>query len=599
MNVALGWGLALGAGLFVSWLAYPSGALSRLRPLLMALRVLAVLLVMALLLDLPIGSARPPAPLVALDASASWQQSADANAWRQATDSARASSLASSDIVLFGDSVRSGTIPTQPADFASRVAPVVQRAAADGQRVVVVTDGAIDDADALAQALPGSRLIVVPTAPKADRAVADISAPAEGRVGDTLRVQARVVAGGAVAAVGTVRWMLDAKVLAESPVLALPAGGEEVVEGRLVIPPGDSIAVLRAVLAAGGDGEARNDTLAVAFRRGVRQRVVIVSSAPDADVRDVATALRANIALPTDVFFRIAPMRWVRDNDFTPVDESAVRAAVRGATLAVLHGDTTVLGAPSSLNTRSLLLLSPAAPDAPEVMVRPAASSPLQAGLAGIVTESLPPLLASVPARGGVVALSAARGGAPTGGMAIVSATDGDVRRVVISASGYGRWRARGGVSAAAFQALIGASTDWLLGARGRAAVATPATAVLRAGVVVRWRRGAEGRSAVVLLRDGDRAIRRDTLAFGAGAEATMPPLATGVWRGTVDGAPVVIPVSASREWLPHATTLRSSLLNGDALAVRRGARSLGWLYLATVLLLAAEWLLRRRAGLR
>ncbi len=599
MNVALGWGLALGAGVFVSWVAYPSGALSRLRPLLMALRVVAVLAVVSLLLDLPVGVARPPAPLVALDVSASWQRSSDANVWRAVGDSTRAASVASADIVLFGDSVRSGDIAAQPQDLATLVAPVVQRAAAAGQRVVVVTDGGIDDADALSQALPGSRLIVVPPFANADRAVADISAPAEGRVGDTVRVQARIVAGGAVATVGTLRWMLDTKVLAESPVSELAAAGEEVVEGRLVIPPGDSVAVLRAVLAAGGDGEARNDTLAIAFRRGVRQRVVIVSSAPDADVRDVATALRANIALPTDVFFRVAPARWVRDNDFTPVEESAVRAAVRGATLAVLHGDTTVLGAPSSLNTRSLLLLSPASPDAPELMVRPAASSPLQAGLAGIVVESLPPLMASVPARGGAVALSAAPGGAPTGATAIVATTDGDVRRVVISASGYGRWRARGGVSAAAFQALIGASTDWLLGARGRAAVATPATAVVRAGAAVRWRRGADARSEVALARDGDRVIRRDTLVFGAGAEATMKPLAIGVWRGTIDGVPIVIPVSASREWLPHASTLRSGLLNGDALAVRRGARSLGWLYLATVLLLAAEWLLRRRAGLR
>jgi hypothetical protein len=599
VNVALGWGLALGAGLLVSWIAYPSGALSRLRPLLMALRVTAVLVVMALLLDLPIGSARPPAPLVALDVSASWQRSGDVNAWRVASDTARASSAVSSDLVVFGDSIRSGAIPSQPSDLASLVAPVLQRAAADGRRVVVVTDGALDDADALSQALPGSRLIVIPITARADRAVADISAQAEGRVGDTLRAEARIVAGGAVATAGTLRWMLDGAVLAESPLAALAASGNEVVEARLVIPPGDSVAVLRAVLAAGGDAEPRNDTLAVAFRRGARQRIVIVSSAPDADVRDVATALRANVALPTDVFFRIAPSRWVRDNDLTPVDESAVRAAVRGATLAVLHGDTTVLGTPASLNTRALLLLSPAAPDAPELMVRPAPSSPLQAGLAGIVVESLPPLLATSPARGGAVALSAAPGGAPTGATPIVAVTEGDVRRVTISASGYGRWRARGGVSEAAFQAMIGASTDWLLGARGRAAVAMPATAIVRAGMPVRWRRGSAARSIVTLLRDGDRVTRRDTLVFGTAAEAEMKPLASGVWRGTIDGAAVVVPVSASREWLPHASTLRSSLLNGDALPVRRGARSLGWLYLASVLVLAAEWLLRRRAGLR
>ena len=77
MNPALGWGLALGAGLFVSWVAYPSGAASRLRPVLLALRVLAVMAAVALVLDLPIGVARAPAPMVALDASASWVRSGD------------------------------------------------------------------------------------------------------------------------------------------------------------------------------------------------------------------------------------------------------------------------------------------------------------------------------------------------------------------------------------------------------------------------------------------------------------------------------------------------------------------------------------------
>ena len=78
-----------------------------------------------------------------------------------------------------------------------------------------------------------------------------------------------------------------------------------------------------------------------------------------------------------------------------------------------------------------------------------------------------------------------------------------------------------------------------------------------------------------------------------------MPPLAAGIWRGTVDGSPVVIPVSASREWLPRAAVVRSAVLNGVAIAIRRGARALSWLYLATVLVIAAEWMLRRRAGLR
>jgi hypothetical protein len=257
------------------------------------------------------------------------------------------------------------------------------------------------------------------------------------------------------------------------------------------------------------------------------------------------------------------------------------------------------MGAPASLGTKALLLLAPPDGDAPELLVRSAPSSPLQAALGGMVVESLPPLLASVPARGGLTALSAAPGIAATGALPVVSVTDGPVRRVLVTAAGYSRWRARGGVSEVAFQALVGGATDWLLGARGLAAVPMPVSQLQRAGLPVRWRRGAKPQGAVVLTRDGDRAVRRDTLVFADAGEASMAPLDAGVWRGTVDGAAIVVPVSPSREWLPGVATVRSGLLNGEAMPVRRGARSLGWLYLATVLLLAAEWLLRRRAGLR
>ena len=200
----------------------------------------------------------------------------------------------------------------------------------------------------------------------------------------------------------------------------------------LELPP-PAAPVLRAALPAGSDVQSRNDTVAVAFRRGARQRVVIVSTAPDADVRDVATALRANVALPTDAYYRIAPGRWLRDGNLTPVDESAVRAAVRGATLAVLHGDTTAMGSPSSLGTRALLLLAPPGSDAPELLVRVAPTSPLQPSLAGIAVESLPPLLAAAPARGGITALSAAPGMSAAGGTPIMTAHEGDVRRVVVA----------------------------------------------------------------------------------------------------------------------------------------------------------------------
>ncbi len=599
MNALLGWGLALGSALVVAWVAYPAAAKPGLRPLLAGLRMAAVIIIAALVLDLPIGVARPPAPLVALDVSASWLRSGDSTAWRRARDSASAALSLGGELLLFGDSTRQGKLPMTAADQATLAGPAVRLAVAAGRPVVIVTDGGVDDSDVLQQAVAGSRVVVVPIQGAADRAIVDISAPGEARVGDTVNLLARVVADGPISTPTSLRWLLGDTRLGDSPVPALAAGSEAVVEIRVVVPTGDSAAVLRAVLAPGGDAFPQNDTVGVAFRRDARQRVVIVSTAPDADIRDVATALRANVALPTDAYFRIAPGRWLREGELLPVTESVVRSAVRGASLAVLHGDTSAVGAPASLGTRALLLLSPPGDDARELLVRAAPSSPLQGAFSGLMVESLPPLLVAQPARGGLVALNAAPGTPATGATPIVAAIDGDVRRVVVTAAGYSRWRARGGVSQVAFQALIGGATDWLLGARGRAAVATLFTPLTRAGSEVRWRRGANAWSIVALTRDGDRRQRRDSVIFGGGTLASIPALGAGVWRGTVDGVPVLIPVSAAKEWLPRAATVRNGAVNGEAAPVRRSARSLQWLYLAGVLLLAVEWLLRRRAGLR
>jgi hypothetical protein len=600
-----GWALALLVGLLVAWLAYPARGVRGLTLLLAALRCLAVVALFALILDLPIGAASAPPPLVAFDASTSWMRSGDTGALRTARDSARTIAGGDAGVLLFGDSARDGTLADAPGDAASRVEPLIQRSVAAGRRVVIVTDGALDDPESLQQSVAGSRIVVVPTAARADRAIADITSPSEAQVGDTIALQARITSDGASPVATTLRWMLGTSVLADVSVPPLTANGEAVIESRVVIPPGDSLAVLTAALVSGADAQARNDTAAVTLRRGARQRVVILSTAPDADVRDVIAAIRKNIPLPTDAFFRIAPGRWVRDGNFAAVDESTVRAAVRGSTVAVLHGDTAVMGAPGSLNTRALLLLVPPVTDSPELLVRAAPASPLQPALAGIVVESLPPLTATSAARGGMIALSAAQGGIGNGSTPIVALTEGQVRRVLITAAGYGRWRARGGVSEIAFQSLIGGATDWLLAARGTSLTASPMHGVVRAGSQFRWQPGATAQSVISLTRDGDRATRRDTLTFaarGAGSAPTpvnMRALTQGTWRGTVDGTPIVIPVSASREWLPRPITLRSGLLGGEAAATRRGARAVGWLYLATVLILALEWLLRRRAGLR
>jgi hypothetical protein len=343
-----------------------------------------------------------------------------------------------------------------------------------------------------------------------------------------------------------------------------------------------------------------NDTVAVAIARERTARVVIASTAPDADVRDLVSLVRASASPAPQAFYRVAPGRWVRDGTLASIDEATVRAAVRGASLAVLHGDSAWAGATGSFAARALFLIVPPGDDARDGYVRPPPASPLQGALSGLGVDSLPPLLVSREPGDGVVALTAGATPASSFGAAILTLVDATPRRAVLAAAGWSRWRRRGGASAAAFQALIGAPLDWLAAARPRAPMPAPPPGVLRAGTAIRFARGMADTASLALVRDGDRRVHRDTLDFRGGAgdrDAVM--LDAGTWRGRVGGAPIVLVVNAAGELLPRPVTVRSGPLGGVAERRTRGARAVGWLYLAAALALAAEWLLRRRAGLR
>jgi hypothetical protein len=91
------------------------------------------------------------------------------------------------------------------------------------------------------------------------------------------------------------------------------------------------------------------------------------------------------------------------------------------------------------------------------------------------------------------------------------------------------------------------------------------------------------------------------TLRFDGGTNvAESPPLQPGIYDARMAGGSVVLVINPSRELLPRRPTIRSGSVGGRAaLGEPPALRSLGWVYALTVLLLCAEWLLRRRAGAR
>jgi hypothetical protein len=577
-----------------------------------ALRAGAVAALIGLWLDAPVGHTARLRPFGALDVSASWLRGGDTSGYRTALTELSRSGADS--VFLVGDSLRRGSAPDHPQDVRTAIGPAVERALAAGRPLVLITDGEVDDPDALAELPSGSRVIVVPHGTRPDGALEMVDAPRAAVAGDTIDVRVTVLGGAGGAPAGTVTATIGAKPTphpATATVEALPARGERTVALRLVIPEGEGPQVLRAVWNAAGDADAHNDTLGVALDVSPAAGAVFVSTSPDEDARYDLSVLRGALALPTRGFYRVALGQWRTDGTLAAVPESEVRRAVAGAPVVVLQGDTTIFGNPVGATRGALaLLVPPTAPTGDEWYATGAPASPIAGALAGVSWDSLPPI--DVPAttpRGPADAwhgLEVKRGRRFDQRFAVVGGLINSRRIVVVDAGGLWRWRFRGGASGDAYAALWGSIFDWLAAERRDTRPAVPADALVREGDPVRWRRGIGADSVVPVVlvrRGGGPAARPDSVfvRFGpTNATAETPSLSAGTYEiRTAKGTSLLI-VNASREWLPRAPAVRSGQVGGVTLA---GAvphlRSIPWVYLGLVLALCAEWLCRRRVGLR
>jgi hypothetical protein len=78
--------------------------------------------------------------------------------------------------------------------------------------------------------------------------------------------------------------------------------------------------------------------------------------------------------------------------------------------------------------------------------------------------------------------------------------------------------------------------------------------------------------------------------------------MAAGLYDVTTRGGSSLLAVNASREWLPRPPRVASGAVRGAVSAdsaPRLRAGAWGWAYTLTILLLCAEWILRRRRGMR
>ena len=600
---ALGsWLLALAAGALVAALTYAGRAAGRRAPFAVAaavLRALAATLLVALLLDAPAGPARVAPPLVALDVSASWTR-AGGGAYAAARDSAR---RLAPGTLLVGDSLRVGDGPERPTDGASDVRPAVERALAAGRALVLLTDGELDDAAVLARLPAGSRVRVLGRNGRADAAIAAVEAPRAAVGGDTAELRVRLGAGAGGAPAGVLRVAVEDGAAASVPVDSLPAHGERTYDVRVPLPRREGSVLVRAAVATAGDAEPANDSATVVLELSEAAGVTVASTAPDFDLRYMLEVLRGTVALPTRAYLQVAPGQWRVEGSLAPVGAEVVNQAVRRSPVVVLHGDTAAFGAPAGVGQGALLLAPTVAAGEAEWYAVAAPASPLAAALSGVPWDSLPPLAVGVTAPAGDWTARTVQRGRQFERQAAVVGREEPRRRAVVAASGLWRWRFRGGVAGDAFAALWGGLFDWLAAERRDARAVVPEAALLRAGEPIRWRRGgADSVVQVVLRRRGAADSTAVALRFAAGAAVTTsPPLAPGVYDARLPGGAAVLAVNASRELLPRRPAVESGPV-GAAPAptgVAPALRARWWPFVLIVLLFCAEWLVRRRAGLR
>lgn len=630
------------------------------RTLLLMLRWLALTLLILLLFDphLPVpgfasGGERTR---VLVDASLSMalpRAPGDTTTrWQAAVrEAARAGS---DEVLLFGDVARSvpkdSLASLEPSATSSRLLPALQAASEAGaRRVVVLTDGGIDDAAEVRRTLPALGLDVeirrITEGALGNRALVEVEAPAWAEAGKPLRVRASVAAVGGAGDTVDVELRRDGRVLATTRV-AVPDSGrlaEALLEFEPDAPEAGGL-VRYDVAIAGDDAAPDDDVRSVYVHVGERPTgVALVSLRPDWEPRFLMPVLEEALGLPVRGFLRAARERYVEmgagADAGRPADEATVRRIVREADLVVIHGmgpGAPVWAAEAVREARRALIFpEPGARDAGVPITLPPAmpgewyptadlpASPVAALLAAMPTAALPPLTGVRPVAaldGAWSPITATRGGRGTGAPVVV-AREADGRRwAVATAEGFWRWAFRGGEARQAYRRLWSAIGGWLIEGDAAAgdSVVRPVRIAARRGEPIGWLVGSSDADSVALrITDAEGAVVMDTVVSALrGDTAYTPPLAPGhyaygarVFTGDTEAGAAEGPISVE-SYSPEFLRASAEIGAFDAEDAREPAirnivregrplHTLPWVYLMIVGLVCTEWVLRRRWGLR
>jgi hypothetical protein len=572
----------------------------------MALLRTAGVAALALLLVNPARPGRPgsAATTVLLDGSLSMGAR-----WHEARDSARALAGRSGTIFRFGARVTpDDTLP--PEDGGTRLADALQLAQGRPGPIVLITDGEIEDADALEPSLlAGVRVVLLPRPPRPDAAVLDVSLPERLARGDSLPVDLTIATSASLSArQARLEVKVDGRVVVRRETGLPPAPGtaqRHLVVAPQVLAPGLRLVSVRVI--AAGDAEPRDDERARWVRVAAQPGVVVLAAPAGWEMRFLTREL-SDIA-PGSVrgYAEIQAGRWVDAHTLTPVPAAAVARAAAGASAVV--GSASVLPRPQRgqgqwrwLGADSTLV-SIDGDWYPGPEVQP---SPLAGRLSAVAWDSVPPLLGLVPVvptPAQWVAVSARLGRRGGERPLVLGGDSAGVRVLATAGEGLWRWALRGGAAREAYRSVLAGGLDWLLGTgseRGPSVLTASAAVTRGTPVLFRLAGDSLADSLRIEVTDG-RVARGVTLRFDAQGMARVW-LSAGAYRWSMP-----LPVAASGafvveaysdEFPPRPVTVPAG---GGALRTGMGltyARQRPWYFGVVLLALVGEWIWRHKRGL-
>lgn len=544
-----------------------------------------------------------------------------------------------------------------PQASGSRLAPLVRRAAESGvPRLEVWTDLRIaDGGEALALAEAAGMGLQVRDVGRelTSTGIAAISAPAFAAPGDAVEVLVDVTATEAAAGQRARVVLFGDRIPMDSTDISLLGAGQvltvtlkpQVSESAAAVAPSASDEITppavvwsaRVILLEGED-EASWDNVrhAVTHLEAGPGGIEFITAQPDWEPRTLVPLMAEVSALPTTAWLRLPEGEWLQMGTRERLADQGLADRLAAARLVVVQGP--LLGLPervarAALAARRRLVFVADSADGEALGLRlqrlpdaewyPDLSSPSALGstLSDLDLATIPPLQDAWGAVTGPDDMLQGLRAAPPGGQAqpvLLLHDEGLERRTVLAlASDFWRWGTRTGDVKEAYRRLFAGSVGWLLQLPQRPGegVLGPRMRVSQASSAVPWRGDGSVNGPVEVSwvdEQGVQVSRVDTLIFDEAGLAQTPGLPAGIWAWQ---ARVLSATDSARTWRgrlpvdeaddelrwPRDTLLLRGVEAHQArlASARPPLRTAPWPWLLVMVLLAAEWIVRRRIGLR